>query len=725
MDIRVSECYETYFEIFGNSLTVNTASSVDYPGVTIMVEAIILLGGMGLIIGAGLAFASKIFYVYVDPMILEVEGLLPGANCGGCGLPGCSANAEAIVAGKASPASCVAAGEETAAAIAAALGVSIEAREPDIARPGCIYGVRDAVTKYSYQGLSTCQAAAMLYGGMKECGIGCLGLGSCEKICPFNAIRMGDDDLPVVDEKLCTGCGACERVCPKNIITLSSVTRRILKEYTTNDCTTPCQRACPAGIDICAYIGHINTGDYQKAVEVIKERNPFPTVIGRICPRPCETECRRNLVDEPVAINFLKRYAADYEKQTGAHILPYKAPDTHRRVAIIGGGVEGLSAAFFSARLGHAPVVFEAGATLGGLLRTAIAQYRLPPEILDWDIAGVLAMGVETRTRQTLGKDFTVASLLAQGFEAVFTAAGGWDSRTERLGGAPPEQAVPGVHLLIDLIKSGLNNRYKFDIGPDTVIFDSGEMTMEAVKICRHLGAKKISVIFRDPAEKTRLAPATLSLLQQEGVDVLFNTDIFGLSGRGNNLTQIACTDGITGENTDITANTLIIDSGRLPELIFYHAEKESSDSRDEFPAGEDIAWVAVTPSKNPEYAPAPGLLAEGDVITDFSAAIRAIAAGRRAAASIHKVLYGIDIELPDNVVTRDTVLQCVNHIEENIQQLSRQIMPQCDIRRIPAQCREIEQGLTEDMARAEAARCLKCGLICYSDQSVKSAEAA
>lgn len=692
-----------------------------------MVEAVILLGGMGLIIGAGLAFASKIFYVYVDPLILEVESLLPGANCGGCGLPGCSANAEAIVAGKASPTSCVAAGEETAAAIAVALGVSLEAKEPDIARPGCTYGTRDAAVKYNYDGLSTCQAAAMLYGGMKECGIGCLGLGSCAAVCPFNAIRMGDDGLPVVDEALCTGCGTCERVCPKHIITLSSVTRRILKEYTTNDCTTPCQRACPAGIDICAYIGHINAGDYQKAVEVIKERNPFPTVIGRICPRPCETECRRNFVDEPVAINFLKRYAADYERQSGSHILPYKAPDSHRRIAVVGGGVEGLSTAFFSARLGHTPVVFETGADLGGLLRTAIAQYRLPPEILDWDIAGVLAMGVEARTRQTLGKDFTVASLLAQGFESVFLAAGGWDSRTERMGDAPPEQAVPGAYLLIDLIKSGLSNRFKLDIGQNAVIVESGELTMDTVKICRHLGAKKISVIFRDTAENSLLAPATLALLQHEGVDLLFNTAVTSLSGMDNRLTDIACADLATGTTTKIAADTLIIESGRLPELIFIRAEKETPDAGETASAavsGKSVEWTAMPPYNNPEYAPAHGLLGKGDAITDFSAAIRAIAAGRRAAASIHKSMYSLVADLPKNVVTLDTVLQCVSRLD-NIPVIPRQIMPQCDISRIPGKCREIELGFTEETARAEAARCLKCGLICYSDQSAKSAEAA
>jgi formate dehydrogenase beta subunit len=135
------------------------------------------MGGIGtLVVGIGLALASKVFYVYVDPKIEAVDDALPGANCGGCGLPGCSANAEAIVAGKAAPNSCVAAGpEDVAEAIAAILGVSVEAKEPDIALPGCTYGVADADTKYSYDGMNDCRAAALLSGGMKVCNIGCLG----------------------------------------------------------------------------------------------------------------------------------------------------------------------------------------------------------------------------------------------------------------------------------------------------------------------------------------------------------------------------------------------------------------------------------------------------------------------------------------------------------------------------------------------------------------------
>jgi formate dehydrogenase beta subunit len=400
-----------------------------------MITAIALMGGLGLVVGIGLAIASKVFYVYVDPLILAVDDILPGANCGGCGQPGCSSNAEAIVAGKASPNSCVAAGPETAEAIAAILGVSVEATEPDIALPGCTYGIADADTKFVYNGMTDCRAAAMLSGGMKVCTIGCLGLGTCAKVCPFDAITMGPNGLPVVNEGRCTGCGTCERVCPKHIITLSSVTRRIIKEYTTEDCTTPCQRACPAGINISAYIGAIAEGDNAKAVQVIKERNPFPTVIGRICPRPCENECRRQYVDEPVAINFLKRYAADVEKDQGVHIQPFKAPATGRRIAVVGGGVEGLSAAFFSTRLGHDVTVFEATEHMGGLLRSAIARYRLPMDILDWDIEGIAEMGVEIETGKALGRDVSVANLLAQGNDAVFLAVGGWDSRLARTGG--------------------------------------------------------------------------------------------------------------------------------------------------------------------------------------------------------------------------------------------------------------------------------------------------
>jgi formate dehydrogenase beta subunit len=475
-----------------------------------MTIAIILMGGLGLVVGIGLALASKVFYVYVDPKIVAIEDALPGANCGGCGLPGCSANAEAIVAGKASPNSCVAAGDDVALAIAGILGVSVEAKEPDIALPGCTYGVADADVKYTYDGLNDCRAAALLAGGMKVCNIGCLGLGTCAAVCPFDAIVMGPQGLPVVDEVKCTGCGTCERVCPKHIITLSSVTRRILKEYTSEDCTTPCQRACPAGINISLYIQQIVDGDYHGSVQTIKERNPFPTVIGRICPRPCENDCRRKYVDEPVAINYLKRFAADYERTQNERIQPFKAPDTGRRIAVAGGGVQGLSAAFFAARLGHAATVYEGTDRLGGLLNTAIAKNRLPEAILTWDIDGILEMGVEARTGQMLGRDMTVAGLLDEGYEAVLLASGGWDSRLARGAEKTVETPFPGGYLLLDLLRSGKDGHGAVACGPDTVIIGGEGLAGEVLTQARSKGAKTVTFIFRNQPD-----PATVKALKK------------------------------------------------------------------------------------------------------------------------------------------------------------------------------------------------------------------
>jgi len=682
-----------------------------------MVEAVMMMSGLGLVIGIGLAIASKVFYVYVDPLILEVDDALPGANCGGCGLPGCASNAKAIVAGKAAPNSCVAAGPEVAEAIAAIMGVAIEAKEPDIARPGCTYGLQDADLKYIYIGLRDCRAAAYLSGGMKVCSIGCLGLGSCAKACPFNAITMGPEGLPVVDKERCTGCGTCERVCPKHIITMSSVTRRIIREYTTEDCTTPCQRACPAGIDICEYIRQIALGNYSQAVQVIKERNPFPAVIGRICPRPCEQDCRRQYVDEPVAINFLKRFAADYEKSQDKRILPYKAPDTGRKVAVIGGGVQGLSAAFFASRLGHEATVYEATAEPGGLMRSAIAFYRLPRAILDWDIDGIREMGVTIETEKVLGRDFDIAGLLKD-YETVFLATGGWDSRLARGSDAWQAQPIPDTHLLIDLIQ----HKDQITCGSEVVIVGGGKLALDAVRKYREGGASKITLLFRESRDECDVDAEVVDALKQEGIAIYFNTAISRLFGEENHLTELEYVELDTQDRANLPVNTLLISSGRFPELIFtkIQSPKIQSGSKNEdkdedasdAPDTGPLRWEAVETAKKPASTDNLGLLAQGDDLTDYTAAIKAIAAGRRAAAAIHHVLYGNPIEHSPNVLTPQTWVQNVDHVH-HVTPTARQIMPLGGPREM-AMGEDIEKGFSKEMAEQEANRCLQCGLICY-----------
>jgi len=677
-----------------------------------ILQALALLGGIGVSVGIVLAAASKIFYVYVDPKILAVEDILPGANCGGCGLPGCSANAEAIVAGRAAPNSCVAAGPDVAEAIAGVLGVTVEAKEPDIAAPGCYYGVQDADTRYLYDGMNDCRAAALLGGGMKVCAIGCLGLGTCARACPFDAITMGPEGLPVVDEVKCTGCGTCERVCPKGIINLTSVTRRILKEYLSDECTTPCQRACPAGINIREYLHRAAEGDYQGSVQVIKERNPFPTVIGRICPRPCEDQCRRQYVDEPVAINYVKRFVADAEHKSGERIQPFKAPDTGRRIAVVGGGVEGLSAAFFSARLGHSPVVYEAGARLGGLLRSAISRYRLSHDILDWDIEGILEMGVEARLNQAMGRDFSIADLLKEGFESVFLASGGWDSRLARGEAGIPQSVFPGAYLLIDFIRFGRQDDPGVVANGNAVIVGGGKLAVEAAEICKRRGASTITVLLREGEDEVPLKDEARAALDDMQAAVVFNAAVVGLTGEEDRLTGVTWVDLQTGDRATNPTETLILAAGRFPELIFTPVGPESETGEEEATPDGPLAWNAVPPYKKAASGQEIGLFAPGDVITDYSGAIKAIAAGRRAAASIHQLIYGMAPGVSENRCTPDTVVQNVDSVEA-VAPTARHIMPVAPPRDLDREG-QLELGFSEETARAEAGRCLQCGLICY-----------
>ncbi|MFH0926280.1 MAG: RnfABCDGE type electron transport complex subunit B [bacterium] len=213
-----------------------------------MLSAILTLSGIGLIAGIGLGIAYKKFAVKTDPLVERVCACLPGANCGGCGFSGCIGLAEAIVNGKAGGNACVAGGEEVSKAIAAIMGVEAIIGPKKVAKIMCKGGKKEGVVhKFEYAGISNCRAASLIAGGWKGCNYGCLGLGSCVEVCPFGALKMGDNNLPIVDENICTGCGKCVVICPKQVIVLVPVTAKTIVYCNSKDKGTKVKTICRAG----------------------------------------------------------------------------------------------------------------------------------------------------------------------------------------------------------------------------------------------------------------------------------------------------------------------------------------------------------------------------------------------------------------------------------------------------------------------------------------------
>jgi len=678
-----------------------------------MLAGLLVMGGLGILCGVGLALASKVFYVWVDPKVEAVSGALPGANCGGCGLPGCSANAEAIVAGKSSPSSCVAGGSDLAAQIAEILGVKLEAREPDVARPGCTYGYQDADLKFMYEGIRDCRAAILLHGGSKVCPIGCIGLGTCARACPFDALSMGPDNLPVVNLEKCTGCGTCERICPKHIITLTSNTRRIEREYTTEECTAPCQRACPAGIEIPVYIRKIKEGDYLGAVRKIKETNPFPLVCGRICVHPCEYECRRNLVDEPVAINHLKRFAADYEMDSGQRVQIPRAPVSEKRVAVVGGGAEGLTAAYFLNRFGHDVVVYEGSLVLGGLLRTGIAANRLPQRVLDYEIEGILDAGVEAKTNQKLGRDFTVDSLLKEGFQAVVATVGGWDAQ---MADKDRGQVLPGVSLLIDFMLKQREGKAGAS-GKKIMILGGGQAALQAALGCVEEGTERVHIVLRKSRDQAPYPQDLLRKAEAAGIRFYFGKAVTRMMGVGPDLSHVEIASlsqqGRAKEQRElIPVDILLTGAGRFPELLYVQSKSEEEGG--EAVQGGPVQWETLVPYASPFAEQDIGIFRPGEAMGDYKAVIEAIGAGRRTANSAHRFLTGRDVEAPALMIRKYTDVLNVHEIEP-VTTTPRVPMPELgQEERIADPNAEIALGYSEDQAVEEAKRCLQCGLICY-----------
>ncbi|UCF68969.1 MAG: FAD-dependent oxidoreductase, partial [Acidobacteriota bacterium] len=477
----------------------------------------LVMVGIGFGAAVVLAVAAKVFHVEVDARIVAVEDALPGANCGGCGFAGCSACAEAMVAGAAPVTACVAGGPDVAAKIASIMGGEVDFIEPKIANHYCTGGLR-AERMYHYEGALDCRAMAAHYGGELLCQYGCLGLGTCVENCHFDALRMGPNGLPVVNPGKCVGCGSCEQVCPHDVIELRSLSERLLHFNHENECLPPCKQLCPAQINIPAYVDLAARGLYDQALDVIKERNPLPLICGRVCPAPCEAGCRRAaLDDEPVHHNYLKRYVADWDMRRQDRPKPSMLPDTGKKVAIVGGGPCGLSAAYYLRRLGHSPKIFDAQPQLGGMLRYGIPEYRLPKKVLDFEIQDILDLGVETETGVKLGSDLTIADL-EQEFDAILLGMGAWDNSSLRCEGEDLDGVWKGTEFLQ---KRELGIHVDLT-GKRVVVVGGGNTAMDACRSAIRMGAGEVILLYRRTRNEMPANEVEIVAGEHEGVDYRF-----------------------------------------------------------------------------------------------------------------------------------------------------------------------------------------------------------
>lgn len=683
------------------------------------------MGGLGLAASAGLAFASRIFRVDQDPRIDEVRDALPGANCGGCGFAGCDALAEAIVLGKAEANACVAGGADVAVAVASVMGVEIGFTEPRLARGYCDDSSR-APSKFIYDGALDCRAAALIQGGPVSCELGCLGYGSCARACSFDAIEMSDDGKPIFYAELCKACGACVEVCPRNIISLKSMSERLLHLNLEIECLAPCRQLCPAQIDIPGYIEAAGDGRYEVAVRIIKDRNPLPLVCGRICPAPCEAACRRNSIgDDPVGHNYIKRFVADYEMDHGRRINVACLPDSGKRVAIIGGGPGGLACAYFLARLGHGAKIFESMPELGGMLRYGIPEYRLPKKILDWEIDGILELGVEHEVNSRLGEDFTLSDLKEQGYDAVFVGTGAWNNANLRCEGEELAGVYSGIEFLCKqaLALAETNDSAESpEVGDTVVVVGGGNTAIDAARTALRLGASKVILMYRRTRAEMPANDVEIEASIHEGIELKFlaaptklNGDEQGHVKEIEFITMKLGEPDASGrrrpvpiegsEKTIAVANVIAAIGQKVDGSIYDNSWQEEGVVQDR--------WGSLEADRVTMQTGGEWVFTGGDYRTGPGLVVEAIGDGRRAARAMHFFLNGEAIEKPAFAQRR--LLEVSKNVDiSGVRHTDRVTMPELPVMERILTFDEVDQTVDEGQILVEAGRCLACGTVCY-----------
>ncbi len=486
------------------------------------------------------------------------------------------------------------------------------------------------------------------------------------------------------------------------------------------DCVAPCKAACPAGVDVQGYIALIAQEKYREAAALVKDVNPFPLSIGRVCTRPCEGECRRNAVDSAVGIDYLKRYAADWDADHEDPYVPETAEPTGKRVALVGAGPGSLTAAYYLAQKGHATAVFEALPAPGGMLRYGIPEYRLPKDTLDTEIGLITTLGVEMRYGEALGRDFTIADLFEQGFDAVFLGLGAMGSRLMKVPGEELEGVWAGTEFLK---KMGLGE--EVTIGKHVAIIGGGNTAVDAARTSLRLGAEKVTIVYRRSRAEMPAWDVEVEAALEEGVEMHFlaaPTRIEG-DGRCERMEYIRMELGepddsgrrrpvpIEGSETMLEVDNVIAAIGQVPDLSAIHdtAEKDPESLEAKL---ELTRWGTIVTDETTGVTSVERVYSGGDVARGAATAIEAIADGGKAAAAIDSYLRGESEFTPPSFfnITKERWDGFPEAELAAVEKKERAEMPELPVVSRIKTMEEVELGYTEEQARQEATRCLECG---------------
>lgn len=469
------------------------------------------------------------------------------------------------------------------------------------------------------------------------------------------------------------------------------------------DCRGPCVLNCPASVNAQGYIQAIARGDDKEAVRILKERLPIPASIGRVCPHPCEGGCRRQMVEEPISISYLKYFAADRVIAQGGY-LPPKAAATGKRVGIIGGGPGGLTAAYYLSLKGHRVTIVDAMPQMGGMLRYGIPEYRLPKKVLDEEIAEIASLGVEMKNNFRIGVDATFEEFKSR-YDAVVVAIGAWSSMPI---GCPGED-LDGVLGGIDFLQRvALGERP--DIGDKVAIVGGGNTAMDACRTAVRLGAKEVYVVYRRTEAEMPAEQLEIDEAREEGVIYKFLTNPAEIVGENGKVKEMKLQIMELGEPDESGRRRPVPVEGKfetLPVTCVISAIGQKANVAGF--EGIELNRKGIIAADETSYRTSvEGVFAVGDATNQgASIAIEAIGEARRCAKVVDLYLHGVQVPYQKTYLSVKNVSP--EYFADYIK-LPRAKMPTRPAEERKHDFQEINLGFSEAQARAEAARCLDCG---------------